>query len=267
MRKEFLAGMGVSLAVIGLAASPASATTFVFPLSSATQISNSSGTDGNSRVFKAVTGTEQINVRVTGWSFDGSRIRDSYVGLFSAGLGVTSGDDNGGAQGQHTIDNEGRWDFLIFQFDTPVNLDQAKFTPFKITDRWSNRRNSGDTDATVGLGSASIPWTQQLALDDTPITSLSEIFSGGFITTTAGTTTNTRTIYAGDAYSGLWLIGAATTNTDKLDSFKLSNLAVTVASVSAVPEPTTWALMILGLGMIGFSMRRHQAMAAKLTYS
>lgn len=260
--------IGMAFVGMGLLASPANATAFVFPLSSATQISNSSSSDGNSRLFEAVNGTEKIELRVTGWSFDGFKVRDSFVGLFSAGLGVTSGDDNGGKSGQHTVDNESRWDFLIFQFDRPVNLDQAKFTPFQITDTNTNKRKSGDTDATIAIGDASIPWTQQLALNETTISSLNAFFSNGFLTSLGSTSTNTRTIYSGDAFSGLWLIGAANPNPDKrFDSFKLSNLAVTVAAVSAVPEPATWAMMMVGLGMIGFSMRRRQSTKTKPSFS
>jgi|688.fasta_scaffold420256_2 hypothetical protein len=40
-----------------------------------------------------------------------------------------------------------------------------------------------------------------------------------------------------------------------LDNIKLSN-------VSAVPEPGTWAMFILGLGLIGFAMRNRQKAAA-----
>lgn len=231
-------------------AGSAAAQSFVFPLSAASQVSNSSKNDGNGRIFKGMNGTELINVRVSGWSFDGSRVQDSYVGLFEQGLGVTSGDDNGGWGNQHTIDNKGRWDFLIFQFDTPVQLASATFSPYKI----SGVSKSGDTDATVAFGDTSTPWTNQLALNNTSISSLNAIFTSGLIDTLGTQAQNTRPIYAGTAFSDIWLIGATKTKTDKYyDSFKLSNLVV---NVPAVPEPSTWAMMMLGLGLIGFSLRR-----------
>lgn len=247
LRSLILSAVAISSSAVITA--PAHATSFVFPLSAATQTSNSSQNDGNGRIFTAVTGTEQINVRVSGWSYNGTKVLDSYVGLFSAGLGVTSGDDNGGAGGQHTIDNEGRWDFLIFQFDSLVQLDTAKFAPFNISGK-----NSRDTDATIAFGTSSVPWTQQLALNNTSISSLESIFTSGFFDSTGDKIINSRSIYDGTAYSNIWLIGAAKSNHDRpFDSFKLSNLSVTTP---AVPEPSTWALMMLGLGLIGFSMRR-----------
>lgn len=40
----------------------------------------------------------------------------------------------------------------------------------------------------------------------------------------------------------------------------------TSAAVAAVPEPTTWAMMALGMGAVGFSMRRRKA-TTKVTYA
>ena len=43
----------------------------------------------------------------------------------------------------------------------------------------------------------------------------------------------------------------------------MKQLRVTLAA-SAVPEPATWAMMLLGFGGIGFAMRRRKSMAPKL---
>lgn len=37
--------------------------------------------------------------------------------------------------------------------------------------------------------------------------------------------------------------------------------------VAAVPEPATWALMMLGFGMVGFSMRRRSKQSVRVTYA
>lgn len=39
-----------------------------------------------------------------------------------------------------------------------------------------------------------------------------------------------------------------------LNSFEFDNLAV-----SGVPEPTTWAMMLIGFAAVGFGMRRKKA--------
>lgn len=41
----------------------------------------------------------------------------------------------------------------------------------------------------------------------------------------------------------------------------------TTWNVTAVPEPGTWLLMILGLGAVGFSMRRRQATATRFQFA
>lgn len=38
-------------------------------------------------------------------------------------------------------------------------------------------------------------------------------------------------------------------------------------NVTAVPEPGTWMLMILGLGAVGFAMRRRQTVSARLQFA
>lgn len=38
-------------------------------------------------------------------------------------------------------------------------------------------------------------------------------------------------------------------------------------SIPAVPEPSTWALFMLGIGFVGFSMRRRQGVVARLSFS
>ncbi len=55
------------------------------------------------------------------------------------------------------------------------------------------------------------------------------------------------------------------------DYIRISNVATGAPPVSApvasVPEPATWAMMFLGLGAIGFAMRRHQRVATRVSYA
>lgn len=46
------------------------------------------------------------------------------------------------------------------------------------------------------------------------------------------------------------------------DFYELSNIRA--SAVSAVPEPATWLMMVLGFGLVGFARKRRMAVSAKL---
>lgn len=53
-------------------------------------------------------------------------------------------------------------------------------------------------------------------------------------------------------------------------TFKLNGGAVTLtvkSTAGAVPEPATWAMMILGMGAVGYAMRRRQKATAKVRFA
>jgi hypothetical protein len=59
-----------------------------------------------------------------------------------------------------------------------------------------------------------------------------------------------------------------------MGSYKLNGLlpfsggTLTISAVnSAVPEPATWAMMILGMGAVGYAMRRRQKVTAKVRFA
>ena len=49
--------------------------------------------------------------------------------------------------------------------------------------------------------------------------------------------------------------------------FVTATSAAIPAFAAAAPEPTTWALMILGFGIIGFAMRRRRQVATRVSYA
>jgi subtilisin-like proprotein convertase family protein len=100
------------------------------------------GTSGNIIPFLI----NEINVNVSAWSRD--KVTDTYapayVGSYSGGLGVTdSFSDKQGANNQHTLDNDGTDNYLLFEFNRPVNLDQI-YLGYVVS----------DSDITAWLGDA-----------------------------------------------------------------------------------------------------------------
>ncbi len=88
----------------------------------------------------------------------------------------------------------------------------------------------------------------------------------------------TGTLVATGGLSTLTLMGTGTSNGtgfSKVNSVTFSSTGYTyngldnlvLSATSAVPEPATWALMILGFGAVGGAMRRRQSVAAKIRFA
>jgi hypothetical protein len=92
-----------------------------------------------------------------------------------------------------------------------------------------------------------------------------DITVAGIINGVAGTTTQTFALTNGENFFGFNatggdLISSITFNTSAtLASGGVTDLRqLRVGGVSAVPEPTTWAMMLIGFGAVGYSMRRRK---------
>jgi len=48
------------------------------------------------------------------------------------------------------------------------------------------------------------------------------------------------------------------------DSYQIDNIVVDEPGTLPVPEPATWAMMLMGFGMVGWSMRKRQAYAQEV---
>lgn len=184
-----------------------------------------------------------VNATASAWSIgtDG-KIRAAQLGIWNQGLGVK----NGSGDNSHTIDNKGYLDFVLLQFDKIVKLETAR-----LTTGWHGMK---DTDATIGYTVLAAPSLTPLALSGQLQSSLSSynLYGSGSV---GNSGTSTRNINPDNKVGNVWLIGASFKNPEgstKLDGFKLEKLTFTV---SAVPEPGTWMMMLLGIGAIGGAMR------------
>lgn len=90
-----------------------------------------SGTDphagiaGNIKTF-SING---VNVNVSGWSRDKTTgiYAQAYLGAYPYGLGVTDlVSDGNGSSNQHAMDNKGADNYLLFEFDQPITVDNIR---------------------------------------------------------------------------------------------------------------------------------------------
>lgn len=71
--------------------------------------------------------------------------------------------------------------------------------------------------------------------------------------------------------SSLRISGLKTGDLNQSNTYFLSNVflygsgTLSLANTAAVPEPATWALMILGFGVVGYSMRRRHKALVRFT--
>jgi hypothetical protein len=220
--------------------------------------SNANIQDGNARFYSATSpDIGAVNVRVTGWSLEKVKtgknsyttyVRDSKLMVYDGGLGVISGDDDGGGSNQHTADNEGRKDFILFQFDRKVKFVGATFNTYSVLGQ------TKDSDATFKYGHSDGLYSSFMNLDGKTEGYLNGLFDGTF-ESTGGSSGGSRWLNPDRKSGNLWLIGASFVNADgKIDGFKLANLAV-------VPEPGTWMMMIGGFGLLGAAVRRQRRTA------
>ncbi len=235
----------VVLLTTALAATPAMAGTTI----NLTGSSALDGPDGNIRSFTA----GGINVQATAFSYDGTTLEKAWLGQFSSGLGVTNNDEGDGTSGNsHTVDNLGQSDFVAFVFDRAVNISSAVLTPFSVSG------NALDNDAWVSFGTLNGAYNgvtpTALPLGSTIWSTLNTNPNAKNVTGNLGAGYSTSLNTSG--YGNVWVIGASRAGynviDNKVDGFKIGSLNVT----AAVPEPATWAMMILGFGMVGAAMRR-----------
>lgn len=206
------------------------------------------GSFGNSLGFFAANDST-LQLKVTGWQSNQSTnaIRSAYLGAYGGGLGVTGGDDQSGANNLHQIDNVGGFtDFLLLQFNRAVSLSGVNLNLYQLS-------GVSGVDSDLAYFNASIlkPAQWNAAIDLSSYLTVPSL-----ATEVAGDGASGSRSFGANAPSNYWLIGASFLPTgDRDDGFKLRQISVT-EQAAAVPEPATWAAMMLGFGAIGAALRR-----------
>lgn len=240
----------------GIFAAAVAATMFASPAAASVTItltgsSPTDGTDGNVRTFTS----GGVTVQASGWSYEGSTLERAWLGAYSSGLGVTNNSEgNGSTTSTHTADNVGQSDFILLVFNQAVNIASATLVPFDVSP------DPNDNDAWVSYATLAGAFTNPA----TPLTTGNGIWTtlnandwnvSGNMSSPYSTSLNSAGLFG-----NVWIIGSSRPNLDSNDDgFKLKSIVVTPG---AVPEPSTWAMMLLGFGAAGAALRRSRKVTA-----
>ncbi|MCW2393276.1 hypothetical protein M2336_001788 [Sphingobium sp. B1D7B] len=243
--KSFRKAVLLSAATIAATAMlPASASASTFVLSGG---NNSDGSIGNVRTY---TGSDGTKLEVTAYSLNGTTLAAGAVGAYSPGLGVMNSFPNWWGQGgddSHTVDNNGYVDILVFQFDKIVTIDKIGLVSF------------GDTDINYAVGSTNVAFNSTFTIAN--YSTFNSLFGPTILSNGNGQDQN-RDINPNNLSGNLFYVAAAFSNSGSNDSFKVNGLTYAVTQTSApVPEPATWGMMICGLAVTGYAMRRRKTNA------
>lgn len=249
------------LIAAGIAAAPASAATVYFDDFN----TSTDGTDGIVRSFTSSDG--KVSVKAIGFSYQttsaspsysNANLKTAFLGDYSSnGLGVTSQNETGGGN-THTVDNQDGFDFVMLVFDKAVNLTGGVLNPYSLGGYSDNDAFVSYTNLNGGLTYASLGSTLTTTQFNTMVSNnlFTTLNSNGKNVEGSGSGALTN-LNITNTNANVWIIGAAragvTGYDGKIDAFKLASV-----NVNPVPEPATWAMMISGFGMIGFSMRRRR---------
>jgi hypothetical protein len=169
-------------------------------------------------------------------SGDGGVIANGYSGLNWSNFGVYDGRDfgasgyvNGRVSGLNTAYNQG---------GTPASFSAA-------------------SAFTLNSGSFTGAWSNGLIISVVGLVNGAQAYSDNFTVNTAGPSLHT---FDWTNLSSVTFSSAGGTNAGfnaSGNQFVLDNLTISSA-VAAVPEPASWAMMILGMGAVGFAMRRRK---------
>ncbi|HMJ91295.1 MAG TPA: hypothetical protein VK530_15850 [Candidatus Acidoferrum sp.] len=192
------------------------------------------GPDGNIRKFSS----GSVSVKISAFSRTKSSATwdTAFLGLYSGGLGVTDPSEGSGGSDQHTTDNSGRDNFILFEFSQPVALDRL-YLEHIVT----------DSDLRLWVGTASDPFNNHLTLSDAVLSSL------GFTEVNSGGSGSTRwaDVNAGKFAGNVIVVAALPGDTN--DKFKLQILdlcAVGCPAVGNTPPvssiPAGWATKDIG---------------------
>jgi hypothetical protein len=182
-----------------------------------------------------------LTLTATAWSTTGSggTFQSAELEIYPGyGMGVCNRNEGvncSNSNNNHGLDNRGADDLILFTFSSPVKLGSLSLLQF-----------GGDSDLSLWIGTGTL----------NPNDLAPAALGTATLLSNSNSADTTRSYTLGSVLGGsyTWLAVAARIGQGN-DYAKLR--ALTVAPVAApVPEANTWALMLAGLGLVGFAVRR-----------
>lgn len=183
-------------------------------------------------------------VRPNGTTGTSGTLYNAQLGRYDIGLGVCNGEEHSNCGNpSHQVDNTGRDDWVLFTFAEVVNFKSVVIDPYGTHDR--------DVTYWVGTaGSSAMPQILTTGLSGSTFASIISTFGAGQnVSSSASDNPLTVTL---NGSGNFILFGAHRGGDDQDDYFKIKSVTVV-----AVPEPSTYLMLALGLVTLGgFTLRR-----------
>jgi PEP-CTERM motif len=222
---------------------------------------NTTGDNSGSQLQFSASGYPSELVKVRAYSVGGTSSGDNFtaeqVNLYSGGLGVrttSTSPDESSSSPQHSTDNSGRYEFLLFEFDSTAFKATGFEIGWKDTDADIQVWVGGTSAAGLNLASANAA-CGGTGCDFTDLGALGFVAAGTFenVQTNTFNAINTNT-------TGRYVLiaGKVVSNDSWKDYFKLDKIKGTEST--SVPEPSSMLLAaaaLLGIG--GLTRRRRPA--------
>lgn len=200
------------------------------------------GAPGETITDQLIYSNNGLTATATAWSrpVSGGMFEQSQLAQWSPGIGVKSAGEviTSVPYVPFYTDNETYYDFVLFVFDRPVEIDQVKVHP---------SGNTFDLDVSYWLGNID----PSLDLAGAGFNDLSGLGFGPRIDDDVPAGNAARWVNVNSNTGGInaLLVGARVSGDSGIDRFKIQTLDVT----PAIPEPASALMSILGIPML---MRR-----------